>query len=99
VWRLARESRPLATVNNMPPHPSSTRREGVTMKMPWRRQRAGRHWAPPNRVPDNDTILHPGGRRSVDILRAVLEEPTRPLPVISPLMTHGQRWRTRRSAS
>jgi hypothetical protein len=72
----------------------------MTMRL-WRRRRqrpAGRHWAPPNRVPDNDVILHPGDRRSVDILRAVLEEPTQALPVMSPLLTRGQRWRTRRSA-
>jgi hypothetical protein len=66
--------------------------------MLWRRRRrTGRHWAPPHRVPDNDTVLHAGDRRSVDILRAVLEEPTRPL-ISPPLMTPGQRWRTRRSA-
>jgi hypothetical protein len=68
------------------------------MRWPWKRRRSGRHCHPPARIPDADRVLHPGGRRSADILRAVLEEPTRPLPVISPLLTRGQRWRTRRGA-
>jgi hypothetical protein len=60
-----------------------------------RQRRSGRHWASPNRVPDNDVVLHPGDRRSVDILRSVLEEPTMALPACRPLMTPGQRWRSR----
>jgi hypothetical protein len=65
------------------------------MRWPRKRQRTGRHWAPPTRVPDSDVVLHPGDRRSVDILRAVLEEDTQVMPVYRPLMTRGQRWRSR----
>lgn len=55
-----------------------------------RQQRYGRHWAPPDRIPDQDQVLHPGDRRSADILREVLEEPTQVVPVLRPLMTPGQ---------
>lgn len=62
----------------------------------WRRRRPAQHrWTPPDPVPDNDQVLHPDDRRSAEILRAVLEEPTRPLPVSRPLLTPGQRWRSR----
>lgn len=68
------------------------------MQWQWKRRRRGpgRYWHPPARVPDNDQVLHPGDRRSADILRAVMNEPTQWVPTVAPLMTRGQRWRTRR---
>jgi hypothetical protein len=59
-----------------------------------RRRETGRHWAPPDRIPDQDQVLHPDGRRSADILRDVLEEPTQVVPVLEPLMTRGQEARS-----
>jgi hypothetical protein len=61
----------------------------------WRRHKHnGRHWAPPDPIPDGDQVLHPAGRRSADILREVLEEPTQVVPALRPLMTLGQQARS-----
>jgi hypothetical protein len=67
------------------------------MRWSWRRAERQR-WSPPARIPDGDTVLVPGQQRWADLLNAddgVLDEPTRPLPVLSPLLTPAAEWRTR----
>lgn len=66
------------------------------MRWPWRRWQPTRPTNHIEPLPDGDTVLHPGDRRSADILRAVLEEATKPSPIVAqaPLITRAQRWRT-----
>lgn len=67
--------------------------------MQWPRRRAVRHrWSPPARIPDGDTVLAPGQRRWADLLsqeERMLDEPTQPLPTLSPLLTPAAVWRSR----
>lgn len=65
------------------------------MRWPWKRPAARPRWNPPAPVPDGDQVVPPGDRRSADVLREVMAEPTRPLPVARPLMTRGAQWRAR----
>lgn len=64
------------------------------MRLRRRQRMAGQHWSPPDQVPDNDTVLHPGDRRSPDILRSVLEEETQLVPTYRPRIP-AARWRSR----
>lgn len=78
------------------------------MRWLWRRRARPAELATGQRWRDGDTVLHPGDRRSVEILRAMLDEqhpasePTRMLPlVVEPavLRMPAQRWRAAGGAS
>jgi hypothetical protein len=76
-----------------PPHPIPKTTGGGVM-WPWRRRLAKpRELRPGEQWPDGDEVLHPGSRRSADILREMLNEPTQLLD--RPLMTRGQEHRSR----
>lgn len=38
------------------------------MRWPWQRRKPRDRWAPPDRIPDGDTVLAPGQRRWADLL-------------------------------
>lgn len=68
--------------------------------MRWRRRRSVRLLERNHveRVPDGDRVLGAGQRHWRDLLQPVgspLEEPTRPLPLLAPLLTRAAEWRSR----
>lgn len=68
------------------------------MRWWWKRSTAEtQQWSPPYPIPDHDVVLASRQRCWADLLAdRVLREPTLPLPMIgAPLMTPGQRWRSR----
>ncbi|HEV2928453.1 MAG TPA: hypothetical protein VGW74_07160 [Propionibacteriaceae bacterium] len=76
------------------PPPPIDETEVATVRWPWspEPQREVNHTAP---LADGDVHLVPGWPRWADLLHAEpLHEATQPLPVISPLLTAGQRART-----
>ena len=71
------------------------------MHWPWNRTEPPRATNHTDRLPDGDRALRPGEPRWADLLRTEREfgEATQPLPLLAPLLTAGQVWRTRRSWS
>ena len=66
------------------------------MRRPWRRPEPVREVSHVGRIPDGDRVLAPGQPHWADLLwPTALNEPTRPLRALAPLMTPAAEYRSR----